>query len=491
MTERPAAAYLRISSDPEGTELGVARQLEDIQALVASHGLPPIPDEYIFRDNDRGASARSRKPREEWERLIALVDAGVFGRVYAWSNSRLTRRPREYEVVIDLHAKTGVEWHTVKSGKDDLSTADGRLVARIKADMDVAEAERASERLLRWHQQVADHGRSPGGTRPFGWMPNRIDLDPVEAAAGRQVIAGFLSGETLHSLVRGLQSAGLTTTKGNNWTTDALRKWLANPRLCGWRELNGVLVQHDGVEVVGSWEPLVDPRTWSAVRSILDSRKMKSFGPAGAGADLRPGWDRRQYLLSGLLVCGRPGPDGVPCMTKLRVTPRNDKQGHKYVCPARTQGGCGRIGRDGAVLDAFVTEAVLTRAESLQVVPTADADDAWEGESDLERLLGRQRALLDAYADGEVSEESYFTLLRGLDERIRAARAERDRWTAARLQAASLPTDLRAEWDLRQDDLDWRRSMIFRHLEAVVVLPVGGGRRPFNPDGVRLRWRQD
>jgi site-specific DNA recombinase len=39
------------------------------------------------------------------------------------------------ERLITAHDRTGVEFRTVVSGRDDLSTADGRMVARTKASV--------------------------------------------------------------------------------------------------------------------------------------------------------------------------------------------------------------------------------------------------------------------------------------------------------------------------------------------------------------------
>jgi len=62
------AIYARISSDPNGTALGVARQVEDCQALAARRGWAVG---QVFVDND--CSATSRKPRPEYERMMAAL----------------------------------------------------------------------------------------------------------------------------------------------------------------------------------------------------------------------------------------------------------------------------------------------------------------------------------------------------------------------------------------------------------------------------------
>jgi hypothetical protein len=65
------AIYARISSDAEGTGLGVARQLEDCRKLAADRGWP-VGAEYV--DND--VSAFSGKPRREYARMLADLASG-------------------------------------------------------------------------------------------------------------------------------------------------------------------------------------------------------------------------------------------------------------------------------------------------------------------------------------------------------------------------------------------------------------------------------
>jgi len=59
---------------------------------------------------------------------------------------------------------------TVRSGMEDLTTADGRMVARIRASVDAAEAERTAERVARAAEQRRQTGKLHGGPRIFGYV---------------------------------------------------------------------------------------------------------------------------------------------------------------------------------------------------------------------------------------------------------------------------------------------------------------------------------
>ena len=65
---RRAGIYCRISSDPNGTALGVDRQQQDAVALAEAKGWEVI-DTYI--DNDVSASSYGKKPRTQYLRMLA------------------------------------------------------------------------------------------------------------------------------------------------------------------------------------------------------------------------------------------------------------------------------------------------------------------------------------------------------------------------------------------------------------------------------------
>ena len=148
-----AAIYARLSRDREGTERGVERQEADSRLLAERLGYEVVA---VYVDNDVSASTKSRKPRPQYAEMLTRARAGEFGAILAYSNSRLTRRPREFEDLIDLAERHGVRIVTVVSGEDNLATADGRMIARLKASIDVGEAERTAERAQRVAEGVSN-----------------------------------------------------------------------------------------------------------------------------------------------------------------------------------------------------------------------------------------------------------------------------------------------------------------------------------------------
>ena len=89
---RSAAVYTRISSDPDGTQLGVDRQEQDCRALAEELGWTVAE---VYQDND--VSAFSTKPRPAYERMLADLREGHRDGVLCYHIDRLTRRNKDLD----------------------------------------------------------------------------------------------------------------------------------------------------------------------------------------------------------------------------------------------------------------------------------------------------------------------------------------------------------------------------------------------------------
>lgn len=289
-----AAIYCRISADAEGRELGVDRQEADCRALAERLGM--VVREVVV-DNDLSASTNSSKTRPQYDDLLAQVRRGRFAAILAYSNSRLTRRPREFEDLLELHRQTGVRLVTVVSGEDNLATADGRMVARFKAVADAAEAERTSERVKRAKSQTAEAGRYRGGPRPYGFNKDGVSHRKREAEVIREATAAVLAGRSLRGIAQDLNERSITAPNGSRWDGSRLREILTRPRNAAL--INRGRADRGVLDIVGpaAWQPIVDEETWRAMYALLRDPARK----INRGANLR------RWFGSGLYRCGLCG----------------------------------------------------------------------------------------------------------------------------------------------------------------------------------------
>lgn len=427
-----AVVYARISHDAEGEALGVQRQVDDCTALAESLGLTVL---RVYADNDVSASTNSKKARPEYQAMLAAVRAAEASTIVAYSNSRLTRRPRELEDLIDLHAETGVSIKTVVSGYDDLSTADGRMVARIKANVDTAEAERASERIKRQKQQRLNSGMPPGSRyRTFGYSRDWQVIEE-EVRVVKDVFTRVAAGESVNSITKDLRGQGIETVSGKPWTFQATSRVLDSPIYAGLLTYKGEIVGKSSVSAIVS----------EALYQSAQSRQTK------------PAWNTRKHLLSGIAVCD------------VCKTPMNYSQG-AYVC-SRMMHGCGNIRIKAKWLDdvvnAYMSSMVMNDAQRRQ--DDAPQDEQPDPAAEIDRQIAAAR---QANIDGDLDLADLLPMLKEL----RARRAD-----AVKRQVQAVEV---ANWqpvaDYDQADLSVKRSIVRRHIEAIMVMPAKRGLNRFD-----------
>src|SRR5690349_16308352 len=100
-----AVVYTRISKDDrKGTEdegAGVARQETACRDLCRRRGWRVLE---VFTEND--VSASTRKPRPEFERMLAMAESGQLDLIVCAHVDRLTRSLVELERLIGLTERT-------------------------------------------------------------------------------------------------------------------------------------------------------------------------------------------------------------------------------------------------------------------------------------------------------------------------------------------------------------------------------------------------
>lgn len=460
-----AAIYARISRDPEGKRNGVDRQEEDCRALAEREGLTLVE---VWTDNDIGASTLSKKARPAYDAMLAAARNGEIDVIVGYSNSRLTRRPRELEDLIELHDRHGVRIKTVVSGSDDLSTADGRMTARIKASVDAAEAERTGERLRRAFLQKAQRGDPHNGSRAFGWQADKVSLDPAEAAMIRKAAEDVIDGVGLIAICREWNDAGVPTARGNAWDHRGLRQLLKGPRLVGWRRHQGeIVVDASGRPVQGSWEPILDRGTYERLQAALRGRQGAPGGRRGA----------RKYLLSGVLSCGICG---------ARMYGMRTQSGTRFNYTCRGSGH--NVSVSGPRADETVSAVVAGMLDRTDFgeIESFEAAAPFTQQRRLDEIADKISELMDAYKAGHLSGGLTFAQVGELEAEKGELEAQRDRALDNAMTsrtAISVSAD-----DFAGLDLARQRSVIEALLKSVVVAPSRRG-VAWSPERLSFVWR--
>jgi site-specific DNA recombinase len=481
--KKRAARYRRISADPEGRELGVDRQAEDLDRLGERENLEWVAG-ADFVDNDLSASTLSRDVRPDYDRLLAGARAGDYEVIAAVTQGRLTRRPREFEDLIALATGYGITFVYDKSPRFDLNTADGRAAARTVAAWDAAEAERIAERVKRAARQRAEKGLWHGGrTPPPGYELVRDDggrvtalrLDPDQAALLRDGARRLLAGESLYAVCNDWNSRGLTTREGAHWRSATLRRALLSPSMIGKRAAN-LRAWRRGDKLYDAtipWPELLDGDTWSRLHDLLSD-------PARRFPPLDGSYGGKRALGGGVTICGNvvDEPTGRACGKKLVSQRHRGKV--RLICHKQATGGCGVVTISYEPLEEFVLDMLLTRLDSPEFraqlrrerTDTTGQERALRDE--LADLDLRRRRVGDAVVVGAYTRADAEAKVREIDDRERRVRDTLTNLTADRVTAdVHSSEDARRLWD--ESDVSRRRRFARSYVSAVVVAPWPAG----------------
>jgi site-specific DNA recombinase len=434
--------YCRISADQEGQALGVKRQENACRELCLQLGFDVAT---VYTDNDISASTLTKRPRPQYEAMLAAVRAGDVNRVVAYSASRLTRRPAEWIVLIDLAREGRLDIKTVVSGPyDNLNAADGRAVALTVAAWDAAEAERTSERVKAAARQRAERGLPKRGRyRTFGYTDDFSEVVEGEADEIRDAFKRAILGESLHSIAQDWRGRGVSMGNGKEVHFSTVQNVLR-------RHLYAGIATHKG-EVVGKMqlEPIINEATFYAAKAALDERAQ---GPKRS----------RRYLLSGMPICDR-------CLRPMFGGPghrrKDGTHDYRYYCKTVNL-GCGKVSVVGWKLDAMVLVMVRQRL-IVRGNPISATLAQPDYQAEIDRLDSEIAQVHEARAGGlEVGEA--IKLINGLSQQKKQLLQEEAKNVAVEVSAFQ-------GWDDFKDaSLSQRRAIVRTAVSRIIVRAADG-----------------
>jgi site-specific DNA recombinase len=460
-----AGIYARISQDREGDGLGVTRQLQDCREEAKRRGWP-LAEEYV----DDDVSAYSGKPRPAYRRMLTDLREHRIDAVIVWHLDRLHRRPIELEEFVQTCAAAGVTDVVTLHGDFNLGSGDGLLVARMLSAVAANESDSKRRRGRRKALENAQAGRPHmGGSRPFGYLSDRVTPHPTEAPVVAELAQRVLAGESLNSLCEWLDDQGVRTVGGGMWRSVVLRQILINPRYWGMRTYNG--------EVVGEaqWPALISREVGEAVRAKLTDPSRRRNRTA------------RRYLLSGMCRCGL-------CGTKMYSVPRWETR--RYLCRSGTDfdKGCGRMAINALSLERLIAEAVLYRLDTPDLAAAMagrarDEDAAAALQATIDADVAQLEELTKLYASRSISAVEWVQARDTIEARLGESRKQYEhvRGFSEVSDFVGNSDALRRQWGTL--NLDRQRAIVKSVLDHVVILPAKRNTNVLDPTRVNPIWR--
>jgi DNA invertase Pin-like site-specific DNA recombinase len=244
--QRRAVIYVRQSTPQQVLSNTESQRLQyALRQRAEEYGWAPSAVDVI--DADLGQSGRSTEGRVGFAALVARVDQGLVGVIFAYDATRLSRNCTDWYHLLDL---CGLRRCLIgdKDGVYDPASINGRLLLGLKGQISELEAFTIKARLTAGLRQKARRGelvvslpvglvRDPAGRvvkHPNVGVTERIDL----------VFATFTRLRTVQGVVREFRDAGLTLPRREFgagaaavvWrrpTSAAVTAFLRNPAYAG------------------------------------------------------------------------------------------------------------------------------------------------------------------------------------------------------------------------------------------------------------------
>jgi DNA invertase Pin-like site-specific DNA recombinase len=367
-----AALYGRASSDPRRRGRSIKDQFAVGEVECSDNGWDIFG---YYEDRDRSASRRATKAREDFERLVADIEAGKIDVVVYAEKSRTSRNMETSLTLRSLCERTGVllcydgRIYDMKRPSDRREFTRDALQSEEEAETIIARAERTARLNA---QRGAPHSQVP-----FGYV-RKYDPDdghllgqfphPERADVVRELFQRAAARESIVALTAALRIHVPTTTG------TGVRKILTNKAYIGVRT-------HHGEEMSQcQWQGIVDPGLFSDVQQILADPSRLTRRDT-----------RVRHLLSGIMSCATCLAEGMPA-SKAGVTAVMQSSAFRYRCSG---GKCHASAREDQV-DAMVEASLFVWLASAEAV---QAFRPHQNTAEVDRLKARIASMKTQLAD--------------------------------------------------------------------------------------------
>ena len=273
--------YLRVSSDMQDSSM--ESQMDGFNQRIAAN--PDWHLQAVYADE--GISGTRAKKRPQFLKMIDDALAGGCDIILCKSLSRFARNTLDALTYTRRLREAGIACIFIKEGINT-GTDGGEMILTVLAAFAQEESHSISENLkwgirkryemgeIRWTQLF--------GYRNVGEDAPEIAIHDAEAQVVRMIFNLYRKGESIPAIMDQLNTAGVPSPKGVQWTTSTIQNMLRNERYVGDTVLQKYVsldhishksVRNDATDVPSyyvrnSHVPIVDRRTFDQVQRILE-----------------------------------------------------------------------------------------------------------------------------------------------------------------------------------------------------------------------------
>ncbi|MFI1187172.1 recombinase family protein [Streptomyces californicus] len=424
-------ACLRLSADSDGST-----SIEWQRGVIRHHVASPLLSGLLVGEAEDADVSGSLSPFKrpmlgKW--LTSRADE--FDVIIAARMDRLTRRSMHFNELLEWAQENGKFIVCVEEGFD-LSTPQGKMMARMTAVFAEAELDAIQARILNGVQSRLENRSWLVGAPPTGYRIKSVEggkrkvleIDQDFHPYVKEIFSRVREGQSTHRISRDFNSRGVLTwgdhlrklkgeeTQGTQWQSTIINKFIRSSWVPGVYTYRGEAVLDDqGEPVILPEESLASMDEWAELVDKIKPAPKANAGGSRVGA---------KSLLASIARCGSCGAPVASLLATGHTRKDGTKMpGHRYYrCSNKFKGGACTDGvyvRADA-LDAAVDRVIRESVGTWEVYERAGVgpSQAKELQSARQRLERLEADFLAGEYDGEGQGESYRRMHKSLSVKV-------------------------------------------------------------------------
>lgn len=393
-----AICYYRFSSSAQN-EASIDQQKE------AAHRYADNKGYTIVREYDDPAISGTTDKRPGLQLMLSEVKRLKPAVLIMWKMDRLAREQAVFAVAKTILREAGTRIEYVADISVDDSPG-GRLIEHVWEAMAEFYSDNLSENINRGMRYNAEKALF-NGHKIFGYTvgPDRHYVeDPATAPIVPRIFNDYASGKQLKTIADELNSQGIKTVKGNDFTIENLRKILHNDRYLG-------MYRYGDIEVPDGMPQLVTQAVFDKVQArFAKNKQLKGHNVTGVDANEA---DAPRYWLTGKLFCAKCGDP----MHGMYGTGKGHGRYYYYACNSQRKGHCKKkpVKKDLVESNVIALLRFLLNTEDNTLVLIENAIKRYES-------VTKNTAYLDAlYAEFKDTEKRLANIVKAIEDGIYTA----------------------------------------------------------------------
>lgn len=284
-----AICYYRYSSAAQ-RDVSIDEQRRAAHEYAEKHGLHIIK-EYIDR-----AISGTRNDRPQFQLMLSEIEDLKPARLILWKTDRLSRDKYDAVIAKKRLRDCGVEINYVAESIPDDDEATRVIMESLYEAMAASFIESHRKNVVRGMTYNAENAIYNGVTITgyCGQVNQKYEIDKNKAPIIVKIFNEYAAGKPMKQICRNLNSAGLTTINGREFTINSLRSILTNRAYIGEYHFGDIVIP-------GGMPRIIEDAIFEEVQRRLEENKR---GGKGALRKLDKTAPIADYWLSNVLYCG-------------------------------------------------------------------------------------------------------------------------------------------------------------------------------------------